>query len=99
MAHAVNTISIPASWASSCTLAAMGQREPYIFLPTSITCSVTLIEDFGFVSRLCDNRRQSDNVANFEVTSRADFDLRLLWLLVGAVLAIIGGVIGYFIGR
>ena len=46
-----------------------------------------------------DDESQSDNVANFEVTSRADFDLRLLWLLVGAVLAIIGGVIGYFIGR
>ena len=59
MAQAVNTISSPASWASICTLEAMGQREPYIFLPTGITYSVTLIEDFGFVSRLCDNRRES----------------------------------------
>lgn len=46
-----------------------------------------------------DDELQSDNVANFEVTSRADFNLKFLWLLVGAVLTIIGGVIGYFIGR
>ena len=46
-----------------------------------------------------DNEPQSDNVANFEVTSRANFDLKLLWLLIGAVITIIGGVIGYFIGK
>lgn len=47
----------------------------------------------------CDNNTQLDNVASFEVTSRADATLKLSWLLLGALLPIIGGIIWHFISR
>lgn len=42
---------------------------------------------------------ECQTVADFEISSRANFLLTFIWFLAGAVLTIIAGLIGYLIGK
>ena len=45
------------------------------------------------------DKHESSTVADFEITSRATFQFRLLWFLLGALFTILGVIIGYFMGQ